>query len=170
MVQKKHPCPVSSATFHNNSLVLKGSAFTSVNNGIIKKFVVVLHTCRLCHPSMIEMCAMLCWERTHWHMVALMEMSMTFNWKDCERKWSWSNLRYYQLICQEGLQKPSESSWSVGRDYSKVTPWLNWSALVVRLSCLVNGTTAAATKQQQQRWWQQKQRQVYKTVHWISTL
>jgi len=51
----------------------------------------------------------------------------------------------------------SQGSWSVGRDYSKVNPWLNWAALLVQLSCWVNGTTsagaaaAAEPKQQQQQ-------------------
>jgi hypothetical protein len=36
--------------------------------------------------------------------------SMIINWKDCGRKWSWSNLRYYQGICQEGLGKPTKTS------------------------------------------------------------
>jgi len=48
----------------------------------------------------------------------------------------------------------SQGSWSVDTDYSKVTPWLDWAALLVQLSCLVNGTKTAAaapTKQQQQQ-------------------
>jgi hypothetical protein len=36
----------------------------------------------------------------------------------------------------------SQGSWSVDRDYTKVTHWLNWAALLVQISCLVNGATA----------------------------
>jgi len=42
------------------------------------------------------------------------------NWKGCERKWSWPNLRYYPGICLEGLRKTTKNSVRIAGLQAKI--------------------------------------------------
>jgi hypothetical protein len=59
------------------------------------------------------------------------------NWKGCERKRSWPNLRYYPSICLEGprktVQNLSQDSWSPGRDLNPRPPEYEAGVLTTRL-------------------------------------
>jgi hypothetical protein len=63
-----------------------------------------LHSATAQKEAIFILTAVRTWNPTKWY-----DDQQIINWKGCERKWSWHNLRYYPSTCLDGLRKTAKS-------------------------------------------------------------